>query len=90
MKECEYLLPFYETIIREYFVKMVEAFEQRSEFPKCYLSDEELMEIVENFERGLNALSRCTEAEKNIMRRKFVECVQNYRLLRDYIKPPLT
>jgi len=89
VKECEYLLPFYEIIVREYFIKTVEIFKQKNEFPRCYLSDEELTEIKEDFERGLKALSQCTETEKNIMRRKLVECMQNYRQLRDYIKPLL-
>ena len=70
-------------------MKGCKYFMQKNEFPKCYLSDEELLKIRENFERGLKALSQCTETEKNIMRRKLIECVQNYRQLRDYIKPLL-
>ena len=43
--------------MRKYFVEAVEALRRKSGFPKPYLSDDELMEIVKDFEAVLKALS---------------------------------
>ena len=88
MDELEYTALFHEMSVRKYFVEAVEALRRKSGFPKPYLSDDELMEIVKDFEAVLKA-SNCTEKEKDLMRRKLVEYVCLYRKLKEGIKPPL-